>query len=756
MRRPLAVTGFVFLSALAVALYFGSGCLVPIGCAAVLGLVVSLKSKILRLGRVFPLCFAVVLAAVSYLSVYQTVMTEPTAVLMGTKAQLTGAMCELPYEQYGRYYYTVLADSLTSSDGTSLTDTKLLISSSVELTADPYDIISGEVSINESVSARDLAKGIRLRGYFTSPEEVVVSPGNERPLYYYALKTRSYLSERIHTLMPEEQADFMSALLLGDKTGVSEETKTSLRRSGISHIIVVSGFHLSIIAQLIMLLLTFIFRGRKRPAAVLCIIILLFYMAVTGFSPSVTRAGIMQIAMLLAAALFKRADPLNALGLSVLIMTVCDPFSAGDVGLLLSYSATLGILLLSGRISSFLGNIIYPFIKKHTEVFRASFTICAKGIVSAFSASVSAFVFALPVVILYFREIAIYSVLTNLLVFAAIPLMIGSAFLMLVFDLSFVLSFLAVPSGYFSAVLAEYICSVSDFAAALPYAVINVSQSFVPLWLFLMIALAAVLYLMKKLRRRVSIFVFTLVLTFVFCSAVSALMNKEITRIAVLDTGEGLTVVAVRDSGALVFCCGGNKSMERKLTDYLNGTLTDEISLLLLTDNRYTTSNYAADILKDYRVGLLEVYDEESFKKDVRDCFDLAGSRLSHVSVQSPYNRVVIGDTVVGSLSDGENRAVLAELSGFRLLICTDRTDCEQLPEEWKQADCLVAGGRVFHTGEIDCKTVVVSGKETDKITRKAYEKRDDIYYTFSGGNIVIRVDKNNNTEIRREELWLS
>ena len=756
MKRPLAVTGFVFLAALAVALYFGSGAFLPICLLSLPGLALSLKSARLRAKKVFPLCFAVIIAAVSWLSVYNGIMIAPTVELRGREAVVSGALCELPTEQYGRSYYTLLADTVTAEDGTVLTNTKMLISTTESLSAEPYDIINGRVRINDTVSAADLAKGIRLRGYFTEPDEISVTQGSERPLYYYALKTRSYLSSRIHSLLPDEQADFISAFLLGEKSGVDEDTKTDLRRAGLSHIIVVSGFHLSVIAQLLMLVLTFFFRGRKRPAALICIVILICYMAITGFSPSVTRAGIMQIAMMTALVLFRRADPLSSLGLSVLIMTVYDPFSAGDVGLLLSYTATLGILLLSGRISGYLLKRIVPVIKAHTEAFRASFTLCAKALVTAFAASLSAFVFTLPVIILYFREIALWSVLSNMLVFAVIPLMIGSAFLAVIFDVSVALSFLALPFGYISAVLADYVCTAAGFTAGLPYSVINVSQGFILCWLAAMTALAAALYLLKNVRRRVSIFVFTLVLTFVSGFVVSSLTDRGVTKIAVLDTGNGLTVAAVRNGSADILFCGGDSSRSRQLTDHLKGTLTQRVGLLLLTDKSYALSNYAAEILEQFNTETLEVYDEDSFSDDTRSAFDLAQSKLVHISEQSPYNRLVLGDTVIESLVCGENRAVFFDVHGVRILICADRTDCELLPQEWKSADHLIVNGRVFHTSEIDCDSVIITGKATDAVTGKAYESRKSVYRTFDGGNVIIRADNDNNTEIRRDAVWLS
>ncbi len=756
MKRPLAVTGFVFLAALAVALFLGQEWFPALGAVCLSGLALSLKSKRLRQNTAAPLVFAVSLAAVVFLSVYNGIMIQPSVGMRGKNAVITGEICELPYENYGRYYYTVNAGEIMSSDGTLLTNTKVMISSDQKIDAEPFDIIKGEAEFYDNVSSYNMARGIHLSGYFTSSDDIEAEKNDSKPFYYYCLMTRCYLSERIHSILPEKQAAFVTAFLTGDKSGISDEVASELRGAGLSHIIVVSGFHLSVITQLIMMLLMFLLRGRKRTAAVISIAVLFLYMSVTGYPPSVMRSGIMQIVMLLGILLYREADSLTSLGLSVLIMTLSDPYAAGDIGLLLSYSATLGILLLSPKITEYLQISIIPFVEKRTDSLKRLLVCGSKGIIDSFAVALSAYVFTLPVLIMYFREIAVYSVLSNIIAAAIIPLMISSAFIMLLLDLSFVLSFIAVPVGYFSAVLTEFICGIAGFMSDLPFALLNVSQGYVPIWLTCMMILAAALYFLKNIRHRVSIFVFAALLSFAAGSALTGLFNQDITRIAVLDTGDGISAVITENDSTIILSCGGDTSKTKIIHDYLKAIRTEKISFMLLTDNRKKTSYYADRLLDDFDVNMLEVYDEDKFYDIYRTAFAKAKKKLSHISEKNPFNRVVTGSKRIESISDGDERAVFADINGLKLLICSDRTDCELLPDEWKNADFLIINGMVFHTAVIDYSTMIISDKTENEQTYRLLKNRDNIYRTYSGGNVIIRADKNKNCEIRRDELWQS
>jgi competence protein ComEC len=139
----------------------------------------------------------------------------------------------------------------------------------------------------------------------------------------------------------------MKALIIGDTAQISANTILSgaLSVTGTSHIISVSGMNVAFLMGVLGLLIK-----NKRLLAAYGIPIVLLFMAVVGFMPPVTRAGIMQL-FLLAAPLFKReADPVTSLSAALLAILLINPFSVGNIGLQLSFTATLGILLFTGKL----------------------------------------------------------------------------------------------------------------------------------------------------------------------------------------------------------------------------------------------------------------------------------------------------------------------------------------------------------------------------------------------------------------------
>ena len=110
--------------------------------------------------------------------------------------------------------------------------------------------------------------------------------------------------------MPVQQASLTNALLLGDKQGLNRDVKTQFNITGAGHLIVVSGLHMSVIANFLYMFFYKLFR-RGRPACMASISGIFVFMAVTGFTPSVMRAGIMLVIYMAGRLFHKQADSLD-------------------------------------------------------------------------------------------------------------------------------------------------------------------------------------------------------------------------------------------------------------------------------------------------------------------------------------------------------------------------------------------------------------------------------------------------------------
>ena len=160
---------------------------------------------------------------------------------------------------------------------------------------------------------------------------------------------RSAVKERVASFTEGNTAGLLTALLTGDRSGLSSELKRDFRTLGISHLLAVSGMHLSILFALFEFILLHL-RAGLRLRSVLLLLFVAGFMALCGFSPSVTRAGVMLIIFLAARLFSQKADPFTSLFLSGALIVLFSPFSVVNVSFLLSFFATFGILIANARL----------------------------------------------------------------------------------------------------------------------------------------------------------------------------------------------------------------------------------------------------------------------------------------------------------------------------------------------------------------------------------------------------------------------
>ena len=227
-------------------------------------------------------------------------------------------------------------------------------------------------------------------------------------------RLREDLSIRCDRLFGEERSGLLRAMLLGDKTDLEEDTKDIYQKSGMSHLLAISGLHISIVG---MSLYRFL---RKRGCSYgvsgsTGLLLVLLYGGMTGMSVSTARAVTM-FALAVAADLFGRSyDMLSALGVSALVLLLEQPLHVRSASFLLSFGAVLGV------------GLLYPA--------AASLVKVKSKPGGDFLLSLSIQLFTLPLIQWFYYEFPLYSVFLNLLV---IPLMgvlmicgIGALFLSL-------------------------------------------------------------------------------------------------------------------------------------------------------------------------------------------------------------------------------------------------------------------------------------------------------------------------------------
>lgn len=364
--------------------------------------------------------------------------------------------------------------------------------------------------------------------------------------HYPALWRRQLLA-RIHTLLPGEMGAFAAALLLGDRSAISYEMNTAFKVSGISHIIAVSGLHVSILFSLVYTLL-----ARRRVLSCLIGIPVLFaFAAIVGFTPSITRACIMQSLMLIAMVMDKEYDGPTALAFAVLVMLVANPLTILSVSFQLSVGCMLGIFLFSEKIRQYLLEFGVKHIKKQQKYANRLW----QGIAASVSVSLSASVMTTPLVAYYFGCVSIVSVVSNLLTLWVISFVFYG--LLLCLAVSVLSSWLAQLVVYLITVPILFVLKTASLISRLPMSAAYTSSPYVVVWLIGAYIMIALFLLQKKKQPKLLLtgIVFTFLLTQLF-SWLEPLQDDF--RVTMLDVGQGQSILLQSDGKTFLVDCGGD------------------------------------------------------------------------------------------------------------------------------------------------------------------------------------------------------
>jgi len=191
-------------------------------------------------------------------------------------------------------------------------------------------------------------------------------------------------SIRMHLRALCDQGDagaLIPGMVLGDTSLQTPEFKNAMRRSGLTHLVAVSGANFAIISFFVLWCMQWIFRS-LRIRLIFTALALSSFIALVRPSPSVLRAAAMASVVLFARGVGKRSDPLPALGFAIAAVVIGDPWQARDPGFALSVLATAGLLLLSPRIGLWLGKFVSKFVASSLSPPIAAVVMCVPILVA--------------------------------------------------------------------------------------------------------------------------------------------------------------------------------------------------------------------------------------------------------------------------------------------------------------------------------------------------------------------------------------
>ena len=221
------------------------------------------------------------------------------------------------------------------------------------------------------------------------------------------------ITQNIENLLEEQEQQIVKGFILGDTTALDEELKEKFQIANISHVLAVSGMHI----VYIVIGIEIVFKKwlGKRHVKYVVIIGLVFYMALTGYTSSIVRAGIMGMMNIVAFLVYRKNDIWTSIAISLGIILIQNPYAITGVGLQLSYLGTIGIILFNKSIKQYFDNI--KWIKNNISIKRSKrISQIVENLKDMIAVTLSAQLMILPVMLYHFNMIGIYFVITNILV----------------------------------------------------------------------------------------------------------------------------------------------------------------------------------------------------------------------------------------------------------------------------------------------------------------------------------------------------
>ena len=202
--------------------------------------------------------------------------------------------------------------------------------------------ISGEYKVpnvsrnDKGYNQKEYFKTEKIYGTLNGKKIEMIQKEAKKDLLYFSNKVKQVIKQKINDILSEEKAKLLLGILLGETSEISDENINYFRDSNLYHLLAVSGAHVGNISIGILYLLGKL-KIHKKKSKLICIVFLIFFMALVGFTPSVTRACIMIILIQFAFVVERKTDFICNISFSALIILLENPFSLFNIGFQLSF-----------------------------------------------------------------------------------------------------------------------------------------------------------------------------------------------------------------------------------------------------------------------------------------------------------------------------------------------------------------------------------------------------------------------------------
>lgn len=713
-KRLFAYIGLSMLVTFAVVFYFGVyGIAAAISCGTVM-LLFSIFYKSMRKDRSVYACVAVViLLSTAYLCVYNSYFEISTERYNGKSVTVEGRL-EKSRKTYDVYYYEIKSFKIDGKDENK----KILLNSSTDIGGEYGDIVTCDVKLSRMDNAYYRSRRFDYKAcsdnYFLS---YTVQKTKDKDIGYIPEFIRGKLTYSVSVLVEGYGGELCNALTLGDKAGLSKEVYKEFQKTGLSYLIVISGLHMSIIAGIVFLLTRRIMNRRvgKWISLILNVSVIVLYMAVTGFSSSAVRSGIMILIVIVGRHFYLMPDPANSLGFAAFCLTVLNPYAVGDVGMLMSFASTAGIIFIYPlfikafirRIETRAKNLFFlnKYAVNKVDKLRINAEILLfyvfKTIYELITISIAAIAAIVPLTLAFYGTCNPFVFLYSIIVSPFIGIIMIFTLLSSVLWYVPILSLFSYATAFLAKTVADFVIFAVGMISKIPFTSFYNDKLYMQYWLaFTIVLFIGLLTYKLSFRNVITASVISLAL-FVTSLTIGYVYNYDKVQLKVLNTGGGSTVVFKSPHGVDVLSSGGKSLYYDDTAEKLH-TMTDRINLFVMQSPRESADvRYASDILGEFDVDKVLLYYRYNTNERVfrlaRECKKYSEFKEGEkLSLRLSAN---VKDTVLNKnahtwqfVSDGNTSVLIAPYRGKAV----------DIPEEYKNPDYLIINNAVEGMEEIE------------------------------------------------------
>ncbi|MGL5973201.1 MAG: ComEC/Rec2 family competence protein [Oscillospiraceae bacterium] len=575
MKRPMFVLGLSFLiETLVVSILFGLNLSILVEINIIL-MVVLLFFKIGKLKKIILLTMILAILLFYFNFQYNVL---PILELDNKTLKLKGEIVKIDNNINNNYTDIYLK----VKDKSRLNNKTVFLRNYTNNYNEIGDFINTEVSFKVPVNQDDN----NIKSYYNSRKIFAIGTiknleiiNHSKTILYFLNLLKQNLKISLSKILPGIEGDILNGLILGEKDNIDKLYIEKMSTLGVSHIMAISGLHISVIGISILYFLKLL--KLKRLANILTIMIMFTYLLIVGSSPSIVRATIM-FSLFLLSDIFKRyRDTLSSLGFSLIIILLINPYSLYSIGFMLSFTAVLSIAIISKPINMFL----HKYFRNKILIYVFSIIL-----ISTFISIIT-----LPIISYYFGEINLLSPIINMLIlpFMSVTLVTG----MLTMILSFVqLTLLSKIIGVISGSLVKVLIRLIDLSDnILNYKILLFDNS-----IFIYLITFYVVFICYVLLYRKTKYVKVLIILTILCqmSYLITMYNQE--TIFIDNDGGKYLYFKKQDSNILIF--NGHKSED--VSDLIKFIKDKEIKEMLTVVflNDITNPKDIDKILKNVKV----------------------------------------------------------------------------------------------------------------------------------------------------------